>query len=179
MSETGKSPSRGLLRGNRAWLWASLLVLIADQVSKWLVVRRIEPLRSIRLLPHLNLINLHNTGAAFSSFSAAPAMVFVILALAVTAGILYWLRENPHGQRLLAAGFCLIVGGALGNALDRVTRGYVVDFIDFYIGRWHFAAFNLADSAISVGVALLLLDLLLDRLRQRSKDSRPKAPSQR
>lgn len=167
MSEAKKTTPRGLLRGNRAWLWASLLVLIADQVSKYLVVRDIAPLRSIPLLPHFNLTNLHNTGAAFSSFSAAPALVFVILALAVTAGILYWLRENPQGQRLLAIGFCLILGGALGNALDRLTRGYVVDFIDFYIGHWHFAAFNIADSAISVGVAFLLLDLLVDRLRQR------------
>jgi lipoprotein signal peptidase len=177
MSESSNKPPRGLLRGNRAWLWLSLLVLVADQISKWLVVREIAPLRSIPLLPHFNLINLHNTGAAFSSFSAAPALVFVILALAVTAGILYWLRENPHGQRLLAIGFCLILGGALGNALDRLTRGYVVDFIDFHIGRWHFAAFNIADSAISVGVAFLLLDMLVDRLRRRRAD--PKAEPRR
>lgn len=151
--------------GNRRWLWLTLTVIVLDQCAKWLVQRRIAPDQVIPLLPHLNLVRLHNTGAAFSMFDQAPALIFTALAVVVSAGILVWLHRHPHGQRLIAAGLCMIMGGAIGNALDRVARGYVVDFIDFYVGRWHFAAFNLADSAITIGTALLLLDAALALLR--------------
>lgn len=160
-----------LPRNNWGWLYVSIAVVVLDQVSKALVVHYLAPYQSLRLIPHLNLVTMHNTGAAFSMFAAAPALVFVVLAATVTIGILYWLWRNPHGQHRLAAGFTLILGGALGNALDRLTRGYVVDFIDFYMGHWHFAAFNLADSAISVGAGLLLLDTLLQARRQISSQS--------
>jgi signal peptidase II len=108
---------------------------------------------------------MRNTGAAFSMFSSAPPAFFVLLATAVAVGILWWLRRHPQGQTLMASALALILGGALGNVVDRVTRGYVVDFIDFYIGSWHFAAFNLADSAITLGAGLLLLDMVLEQRR--------------
>ncbi|MDE2150544.1 MAG: signal peptidase II [Gammaproteobacteria bacterium] len=157
-----------LPRNNWGWLYASVAVLMADQISKALVTHRLAPYQAQALLPHLNLITMHNTGAAFSMFAQAPALVFLVLAAAVSAGILYWLHRNPHGQHLLAAGFSLILGGALSNALDRVTRGFVVDFIDFYIGHWHFAAFNLADAAITAGAGLLIMDMLLQARSSRS-----------
>jgi signal peptidase II len=93
----------------------------------------------------------------------------------VSVGILWWLRQNPRGQTLFAAALALILGGALGNVIDRATRGYVVDFLDFYWGSWHFAAFNVADMAISTGAGLLILDMLLEARRNRVAAAAAKA----
>lgn len=152
---------------NIQMLWVSLAVIVLDQISKYLVASRLEQFASVPVLPHFNLVRMHNTGAAFSMFNHAPAAMFVLLSSVVSIGILIWLRRNPGGQRLVAAAFTLILGGALGNAFDRVTRGYVVDFVQFYIGDWSFAAFNLADSAITLGAGLLLLDMLIQSFRER------------
>lgn len=148
---------------NIHWLWLSAAVISLDQLTKLLLVRKLEKFQVIPLLPHLNLVHMQNTGAAFSMFNRAPAAVFILLCVVVAVAILVWLRRHPHDQRLVAAAFTLILGGALGNAVDRAMRGSVVDFVDFYIGNWHFAAFNLADSAITLGAGLLILDMLLDR----------------
>lgn len=152
---------------NSYLLWLSLLVIVLDQVTKQLVVRHLDWYESVPVLPHLNLVHMKNTGAAFSMFASLPPAVFVVLGVAVAVGILVWLRRNPRGQTLLASALVLILGGALGNVIDRVTRGAVVDFIDFYIGNWHFAAFNVADIAISCGTGLLILDMLLDTRRRK------------
>lgn len=96
----------------------------------------------------------------------------MVLGVGVSLGILWWLRRNPQGQTILASALSLILGGALGNVIDRVTRGHVVDFVDFYWGDWHFAAFNVADMAISVGTALLILDMLLDGRRRAALEAR-------
>lgn len=148
-------------------LWLSVLVILLDQITKQLVVRNLDWYETIPLIPHLNLVHMKNTGAAFSMMSSAPPAFFVLLGTAVSIGILWWLRRNPHGQTLLAAALSLIMGGALGNVIDRVARGHVVDFVDFYVGGWHFAAFNVADMAISLGTGLLLLDMLIDMQRAR------------
>lgn len=153
---------------NVYWAWLAVLVMALDQISKQLVVRNMNWFEVKPLLPSLNLVHMRNTGAAFSMFTSASPVLFVLLATVVSLGILWWLRRNPKGQTLIAIGASLIMGGALGNAIDRVTRGYVVDFIDFYVGNWHFAAFNIADSAISCGAALLLLDTLFDARRARA-----------
>jgi len=155
------------LRGNRRWLWLSVAVIGIDQLSKLWVQHDLAPYQSVPLLPHFNLVCMHNTGAAFSMFNQTPATLFAAIAAIVALSILWWLVRNPSGQTWVAAGLCLILGGALGNALDRLTRHYVVDFIDFYIGGWHFAAFNLADSAITVGAGCLLLDGVLETWRHR------------
>lgn len=152
---------------NVYWLWLSAFVIVSDQVTKQLVVRSLAWFESIPVMPHLNLVHMKNTGAAFSMFSTAPAVMFVLLACAVSIVILIWLRRNPNGPRLVAVALSLILGGALGNVIDRVTRGHVVDFIDFYWGNWHFAAFNVADIAISCGAGLLILDMLLESRRKR------------
>ncbi|MDD3762725.1 MAG: signal peptidase II [Nevskiales bacterium] len=148
-------------------LWISLLAIVVDQITKQLIVRHLDWYDSIPVLPHLNIVHMKNTGAAFSMMSDAPPFVFVLLGVGVSLGILWWLRRHPRQQTLLATALSLILGGALGNVIDRVSRGHVVDFVDFYVGTWHFAAFNVADIAISVGTALLLLDTLLDGLRER------------
>jgi len=152
---------------NIHWLWLSAAVITLDQLSKLLVVRNLAYLQVMPLMPHLNFRHMQNTGAAFSMFDKAPAAVFILLCAAVSVAILLWLRRNPQHHRLTAAAYTLILGGALGNATDRAMRGSVVDFIDFYVGNWHFAAFNLADSAITLGAGLLILDMLLETLRAR------------
>jgi signal peptidase II len=158
---------------NVYWLWLSAGVMLLDQVTKQLVVRNLAHYDLIPLIDHLNLVRLHNTGAAFSMLSNAPPAFFVVLGVVVSVGILIWLRRHPYTERLLAAGLALILGGALGNVIDRVTRGYVVDFIDFYWGTWHFAAFNVADMAISLGAGLLILDALLQWRRERKAKAAP------
>ncbi len=151
---------------NVYWLWLSALIIAVDQISKQLVVREMLLFERIPLLPHLNLFHAHNTGAAFSLFNTAPALMFIALGLAVSAGILWWMRRHPYEDRLAAVGLALILGGALGNVIDRATRGFVIDFIDFYVGDWHFPAFNVADIGISVGAGLLILDTVLQARRE-------------
>ncbi len=144
-----------------------------DQWTKWFIVDRFEEFQQVVLLPVLEIMRLHNTGAAFSFLSNASGWqrwVFVGLGVAVSAGILVWLRRLPSkGQGLLAAGLSLIVGGALGNVIDRVLHGHVIDFIRVHWGEHYFPAFNVADSAITVGAALIVLDNLLELDRVRAK----------
>lgn len=150
---------------NVHWLWLSLLVILADQASKLLVVRSLQKFAVVPLVGHLNLVRMQNTGAAFSMFRGAPAAAFIGLGAGVSLVIVWWLRRHPFDHRLVAAALALILGGAMGNAIDRAWRGSVVDFVDFYVGAWHFAAFNLADSAITLGAGLLILDMLLESRR--------------
>lgn len=153
---------------NVYWLWLSILVIFVDQVTKQMVVKNMAWFDVKPLLPHLNLVHMKNTGAAFSMLSSAPPVFFVLLGVAVSLGILAWMRKNPQGQTLIVAALALVLGGALGNVIDRVSRGHVVDFIDFYVGNWHFAAFNIADSAITAGAGLLLLDMFLEHRRSKA-----------
>lgn len=147
---------------NVHWLWLSLIVIVLDQVTKQLVHLNLDLHETVRVLPILNLTQMRNTGAAFSMFSSASPLFFVTLGVAVSVGILWWLRRHPRGETLVAVALSLIQGGALGNVIDRVYRGYVVDFLDFHIGEcgWcHWPAFNVADTAIVIGAGLLILDM--------------------
>ena len=166
----------GLNAGASNWLWIGVAVMVLDQWTKWLIVENFEKEFDFKvLLPVLELMRLHNTGAAFSFLSDAGGWqrwVFIGLGVAVSAGILVWLRRlPPKGQGLLAAGLSLIVGGALGNVIDRVVHGYVIDFIRVHYDAWNFdfPAFNVADSAITIGAALIVLDNLLELDRARAK----------
>jgi len=152
---------------NVYWLWVSATVMLLDQVTKQMVVKEIGYTDVLPMLPFFNLTHLHNTGAAFSILSSAPRLFFIVLGVAVSVGILWWMRANPRGQSLFAASLALILGGALGNVIDRATRGYVVDFLDFYWGSAHFPAFNVADIAISIGAGLMILDMFLEARRAR------------
>jgi signal peptidase II len=158
--------------GATGWLWLSFVVVVADQLTKWWVVRELELFERIEILPVLDLTLLYNTGAAFSFLSDAGGwqrFLFVGLALLVTLMILVWLRRLPRrGQGLLAAALALVAGGALGNVIDRTRLGHVVDFISVHHGSWYFPAFNVADSAITVGAALLIIESLIEGRRARA-----------
>jgi len=158
----GAGPGRG---GTAVyWLWLSLAVLAADQATKWIVTRQFELYESVAVNPYLDLTLLHNTGAAFSFLADAGGWqrwLFIGLGIVVSIVILFWLRQLPaRGQSWLAIGLSLVMGGALGNVIDRVHYGYVIDFIHVHYEDAYFPAFNLADSAITVGAACLIIDAL-------------------
>lgn len=156
------------------WLAAAALVIILDQATKYWIAQSFTLFDSVALIPHLNFTLLHNTGAAFSFLADAAGWqrwFFIALGIGVSVFILAWLRRMPADQgRLLPLSLALILGGALGNVIDRAVHGYVIDFIDFYYGNWHWPAFNIADAAITVGAALFILDSLLDARAAKSRD---------
>ena len=151
------------------WLLLSLAIIVLDQWTKLLVMQNFREFDEVVVLPVLNLVRFHNEGAAFSFLSTASGWqrwVFIGLGAAVSLGIAIWLLRLPRkGQSLLAAGLALVMGGALGNVIDRIRFGHVVDFIHVHYGDAYFPAFNVADSAITVGAALLILDNLLELRR--------------
>ena len=155
------------------WLLVSLAVVLLDQYTKLLVVRSMELFDRIPVLPFLDLVRLHNPGAAFSFLAGASGWqtwLFTGIAIVVSAGIVWWLEQLSRDQKVLALGLALILGGAIGNLIDRVAQGYVVDFVLLYYERWSWPAFNVADMAITGGVVLLLFDgLVLERRRQRQE----------
>jgi signal peptidase II len=167
------------------WLWLSGLVVLLDQASKTLASQLLEVYQSAEFIPLLQFTLLHNKGAAFSFLSSAGGWqrwLFTLLALVVSGIIVAWLRRLPAQERLQAAGLALVLGGALGNVIDRITLGYVVDFIDFYYPaeqclplfskvvttgvECHWPAFNIADSAIFVGVVLLIIDSIRSSMKR-------------
>ncbi len=154
--------------GWRFWPLA-LAVLALDALSKWAANLWLEFGRPLAVLPHFNLTLNYNTGAAFSFLADAGGWqrwFFIGLALAMVAGMLWWLRRLPPRLGCETAGLWLIVGGALGNLIERLLWGRVTDFFDFYIGHWHYATFNVADVAISLGAACLLWqEFVLNRRR--------------
>jgi signal peptidase II len=168
----------GLSAGASNWLWLAVAVIGLDRLTKYLIMRHFREFEEIILLPVLNLIRLQNEGAAFSFFAGASGWqrwAFTALGIVVSLGILVWLRRLPaRGHNLLAAGLSLVLGGALGNVIDRVAFGYVVDFIRVHYGDWYFPAFNVADSAITIGAILLILDNLLD-----ARSAKHAAPEER
>lgn len=151
-------------RGASGWLWLSLAVIALDQATKLIAVANLEYARPIAIMRYLDFTLLHNTGAAFSFLAQAGGWqrwLFVALGLGVSVLVVYWLpRLAPHGQARLASALALIMGGALGNVIDRVAYGYVVDFIHAHYEKLYWPAFNVADMAIVVGAGLLILDSL-------------------
>ncbi len=151
--------------GASHWLWLTVLIVVADQWTKRLVTDHLEEFEAVVLLPVLDFMRLHNEGAAFSMLSDASGWqrwFFSVLAIGVSVGILIWLRRLPaRGKSLLAAGLCLVMGGAIGNVIDRIRLGHVIDFIRVHYADWYFPAFNVADSAITIGAGLLILDTIL------------------
>ena len=154
----------------RAWLWLTLAVIVTDQWTKWLVMQNFSLFESVAVLPVLDLVRLHNEGAAFSFLSNASGWqrwLFTALGIGVSAGLAVWLARLPaRGQHRLAAALALIMGGALGNVIDRIRFGHVVDFIHVHYQQWYYPAFNVADSAITIGAGLLILDSLLSAKRR-------------
>jgi len=149
-----------------AWLWLSLVVIVLDQATKFLVTRFLELYERVEVLPVLDFTLLHNTGAAFSMLAGASGWqrwFFIGLALVVSLVLVVWIWRTPRGEKLLPLSLALILGGALGNVIDRVLHGYVVDFIHAHWGTAYFPAFNIADSAITVGALLLIVDAFREK----------------
>lgn len=145
------------------WLWVSVLVIVLDLLTKTLASLYLELHQPLAVIPGFNLTLRHNPGAAFSFLSDAAGWqrwMFSLISLAVSIGILVWLKRLSASQLWLALALTLILGGALGNLWDRITLGYVVDFIEVYYDRWAWPAFNIADSAIFAGAVLLIIDSL-------------------
>lgn len=143
------------------WLWLAGLVLALDQMTKVMVMGSLVAYQDvIPLTNFFNLVHVHNTGAAFSLFAdqAGWQRAFFVVLASVAAGVIVYLLRRTRGQPLFCVSLALILGGAVGNLVDRVLYGHVIDFLDFYVGTWHWPAFNVADSAITVGAALLIWD---------------------
>jgi signal peptidase II len=157
---------------NRRWPWfvVSLCVIAADQASKAYVVRHLGEFEVMAVFPVLDFTLMHNVGAAFSFLASASGWqrwFFIALACGVSIALAYWLYRLPgKGRNLLALGLSLVLGGALGNVIDRIRLGSVVDFVHFHWNQAYFPAFNCADSAITIGAGCLLLDALLDSRRK-------------
>ena len=145
------------------WLWLSLAVFILDQGSKLAVAGMMQLYESIPVMPCLNLTYVHNPGAAFSFLSNAGGWqrwFFAGLAVIISIGLTVWLSTLQKQEVLLATALSLILGGAVGNLIDRLIYGYVIDFIDVYYRDWHWPAFNIADSAITLGIMLMVAETL-------------------
>ena len=147
----------------RWYWWLSGSVIVLDQVTKFLAETLLTFHQPVPVLPSFNLLLTYNTGAAFSFLAGAGGWqrwFFLGLGLLVSIGLIVWLRRLKPTETRLAAALALILGGAIGNLIDRAWLGQVIDFIQLYYQHWYWPAFNLADSAITVGAALLVLDSL-------------------
>lgn len=147
------------------FVWVVALVVIVDQAVKALVRPRLELFDSITVIPgFFSLTRVHNTGAAFGLMNNIDfpfkAAVLALLQTAALVGLTVYVAMLAPEQRLTRVGLSFVIGGAIGNLIDRVIYGYVLDFFDFYRGGWHFWAFNVADAAINIGVALMILEML-------------------
>lgn len=141
--------------------WLMLLVLLLDQISKQVVIANMQLFDSIDLLPFFNLTYVRNYGAAFSFLSDAGGWqrwFFTIIAVVISAVLAVWLARNSKNQQKLNLALSLVLAGAIGNLIDRSVYGYVIDFLHLYYQNWHYPAFNIADSAICIGAALLIWD---------------------
>jgi signal peptidase II len=149
----------------RLQLWITGLVVILDQLTKMMVRAHLELYDSTSVIPgFLSLTRVHNTGAAFGLLNAmefpGKTLVLTLIAISALAALSIYASILAPEQRLSRLGLAFIIGGAAGNLIDRIGAGYVLDFVDVYSNGWHFWAFNVADAAITVGVALMILDLL-------------------
>lgn len=148
------------------FLWLSVLTFVVDQYTKTLIVKHLELYQAVQVAPFFNLTHVYNTGAAFSFLHDAGGWqrwFFTAIAFVVVGLILWWLKQTSRQQVILPVAFTLIIGGALGNVYDRIVLGHVVDFLVLYYEDWAWPAFNVADSAICLGAALLLIDMFKNK----------------
>jgi signal peptidase II len=146
------------------WLWLTSLIVILDQITKSWISQTLTLYESVAIFSFFNFTLVHNTGAAFSFLAEAGGWqrwLLTGLALIVSVIIVVWLsRLKTVEHRWLAIALALVLGGAIGNLIDRIIYGYVIDFLDLYYKMWHWPAFNVADSAISIGAVMLLIDAI-------------------
>jgi len=147
------------------WFAVAAAIVLADRLAKWAALSQLRPGEPVAVTGFFNLVLVFNRGAAFSFLADAPGwqQPFFIAVALIAAAIVSWMLWRYPARRLLCAGLALILGGALGNLWDRVAYGQVVDFLDFHAFGWHWPAFNLADSAISVGAGILIAESFLRR----------------
>jgi signal peptidase II len=169
--ETTSSNTRFLL-----WVALAAIVIIADQATKWAIVQWVDLYQKVPINSFINLTHQRNTGAAFSFLADAGGWqrwFFVVLASGVSIVIAVWLwRIRLERQTVLSAGLALVLGGAIGNLIDRAMLGYVTDFIQVWFGNWAFPSFNIADAGITVGAALLIIDAMFFSGREERRASR-------
>ncbi len=143
------------------WLWLSLLVIVLDQITKYMASTLLIYYKPLAVMPMFNLTLMHNPGAAFSFLSDAGGWqrwFFTIIAIGVSIFLVFWLKRLTDKQKLQVIALAMILGGAVGNVIDRIWLGYVVDFIQVYYDKWYWPAFNIADSAITIGAVLMIYD---------------------
>ena len=148
-------------RSGLRWLWLSVIVFIIDQLTKYWTVQYLDLYQSYQILPFFNFTYARNYGAAFSFLSDAGGWqkyMFALIAIVVSACLLYFLKQNKSSQRWINIAFVLILAGAIGNVTDRLMFGYVVDFLDFDLGFYRWPTFNVADISIFIGAAMIILE---------------------
>ncbi|NNM60392.1 MAG: signal peptidase II [Legionellales bacterium] len=151
---------------NTKWLLVSALVIFLDQSVKWIVRKTLFSFAPLKILPWLNFKLAFNTGMAYGFLSDngnAGKWLLIGIAVLISGYLWIWIFQSEPYKKLLLFALSLILGGALSNMFDRIWMGYVTDFIDFHINTWHFATFNLADSAISIGAVILIFLLVFKR----------------
>ena len=163
MSNNADRPTGGIATYS-AWMTVSTLVIFFDQLTKWAILKWVPLYDKVRVNSFVNITHQRNSGAAFSFLADAGGWqrwFFIVLAIGVSIVIVVWIwRIRKEKLVILTAGLSLVLGGALGNVIDRIRLGYVIDFIQVLLGSWPFPSFNVADAAISVGAALLIIDAL-------------------
>ncbi len=150
------------------WLWLALVVFLADIGIKFLVMDHIGYgwVNRVEVLPFFNLLYIHNPGAAFSFLSNQSGWqrwLFTVIALVVVVFLIVWMARQSAKEKWNNIAYALIIGGAVGNMFDRMVHGFVVDYLDFFWGNYHWPAFNLADSAICIGAAMIILEGLFSK----------------
>ncbi len=155
------------------YLWISLLVIVADQLTKWLADTQLEYHQAVTVLPYFEWFLSYNPGAAFSFLSDAGGWqrwFFTILAIVISIVLLVWIKKLNDNEKLTAISLTMILGGAIGNLIDRLLYGHVIDFIQVWLGSYPWPAFNIADSAISVGAVILLATGILNSHQDESDE---------
>ncbi len=155
------------------WTWLSVIVVILDQLTKNIALNVLEPYQPVAVMPVFNWTLMFNTGAAFSFLHDAGGWqrwFFALVAVIVSIVIIAWMKRLQDNEKGQAIALAMILGGAVGNVIDRLYLGHVIDFIDVYYKNAHWPAFNLADSAISLGVAIIVIDSLRQMRAEKKQD---------
>lgn len=155
------------------WIWLAVVVVILDQLTKYIASASLEMFQPVAVMPMFNWTLMHNAGAAFSFLADAGGWqrwFFAVIAVVVSAVIVLWIKRLAQHEKWQAIALALILGGAIGNVIDRIWLGYVVDFIQVYYQQWYWPAFNVADSAISIGVAMIIIESIREYRAERKNN---------
>ena len=155
------------------WIWLTVVVIVLDQLTKYIASISLEMYKPIAVMPMFNWTLMHNTGAAFSFLADAGGWqrwFFALIAVVVSVVIVLWIKRLQQHEKWQAIALSLILCGAIGNVIDRIWLGYVVDFIQVYYQQWYWPAFNIADSAIFIGVVMIIIDTIRESRAERANN---------